>query len=254
MKRSLFLGIVLGLVSLGLTAGLFAESRPRLVMFVGVDVSGSFLNGRHYEGAIEFLGPYIHGHLNGIDGLEKPHALFVGSIGGSRKGDRKTLYPIQTFEHKSVLEIQEKLREIFPKEKQNRFTDFNAFFGQVASTIRSRKLILKPVSIVLVSDGKIDMPGVKSRHDYRAIQVKPLENLSRNITVRLLYTDAVTADHWQEKVPRRRVKLWTQDAVVMQTWKDVKIYDPKKKIGEQQRFFAWVKDNVDFGVRSRRVD
>jgi len=246
--------VLLGLLGFGLAASLFAESKPRLVMFVGVDISGSFLTSKHYDDSIEFLGPYLYAHLNGLGGLEEPAALFVGSIGGSKAGEPKTLYPIETFQNKSVMEIQDKLREIFPKDRQNKYTDFNAFFKQVESTIRARKLILKPVSVVMISDGKLDMPGAKSRKDYRAIQVRPLENLSRNITVRLLFTDAVTADRWQNMVPRRRVKMWTQDAVVMDTWKDPKIFATEESMKDQGRFFAWVKNNVDFGVRSHRVD
>jgi len=52
----------------------------------------------------------------------------------------------------------------------------------------------------------------------------------------------------------RRVKVWTQDAVVMVSWKDPKILLPETPMAEQTHFLAWVKDNVDFGVRARRVN
>jgi hypothetical protein len=40
----------------------------------------------------------------------------------------------------------------------------------------------------------------------------------------------------------------------MVSWKDPKILLPDKPVEEQTRFFEWIKDNVDFGVRARRVD
>ncbi|MGH8015591.1 MAG: hypothetical protein ACREBV_05325, partial [Candidatus Zixiibacteriota bacterium] len=83
--------------------------------------------------------------------------------------------------------------------------------------------------------------------------VRPLEKLSRSVTIRLLYTDAVVGKDWQTKVPRSRVKIWTQDAVVLATWKDPKIFAPGRPLEKQDKFFEWVKDNVDFGVRAHRV-
>ena len=60
--------------------------------------------------------------------------------------------------------------------------------------------------------------------------------------------------NWQTKVKRRRVKVWTQDGEVLLSWKDPKILVPDKSIEQQEYFFSWLADNVDFGVRSRRVD
>src|SRR5881397_4076557 len=78
-----------------LSAGLFpAAPRPsgpaaptvsRLVLFIGVDISGSFMNGKYFDDSIEFLARYIHAHLNGLGGMEVPNAMFVGSIGGVNK-------------------------------------------------------------------------------------------------------------------------------------------------------------------------
>jgi hypothetical protein len=105
----------------------------------------------------------------------------------------------------------------------------------------------------MLSDG---IPDVKKEggKDFGSIRVEPLERLARNVTVRLLYTSAVVGRDWQTMVKRRRVKVWTQDAEVLLSWKDPKIMLPEKQMEEQQFFFSWVKDNVDFGVRSRRVD
>jgi len=119
---------------------------PRLVMFVGVDISGSFMNGHYFDDSIQFLARYIYGHLNGIGNMEVPHSLFVGSIGGYKKDEPKTLYPIESFQNRSVEEIEARLREIFPKGRVNHFTDFNAFFTQVGDMIDQKKLLLKPIS------------------------------------------------------------------------------------------------------------
>jgi hypothetical protein len=231
-----------------------AAKAGRLVLFIGVDISGSFMNGRHFDDSIEFAARYIHAHLNGLGGMEIPHSMFVGTIGGVKRGEAKTFFPIQTFQDRNVEEVEAQLRILFPKEKENPFTDFNAFFAQIAETVDSKKLILKPISIVLLSDGKPDLGGLSRAAKFRSIRLKPLESLSRNITLRVLYTDAVTAKSWRDEVPRKRVKVWTQDAIVMAEWKSPKILLPDKPITEQRKFFSWVRDNVDFQPRLRRVD
>ena len=229
------------------------NTKPRLSMFIGVDISGSYKNTRYFEDSLDFLSYYIYSHLNGLGGLEVPNVLYVSSIGGARANEPKTFYPIQSFEKKSVEEIRQKLTEIFPKQVSNPFTDYNAFFEQVAQTVKNKNLVLRPISVVMVTDG---IPDVKKEGstDYHSIHVAPLEKLARNVTIRLLYTSAVTGRDWQTKVRRRRVKIWTQDAEVLSSWKDPDILLPEKQIGEQNYFFAWVKDNVDFGVRARRID
>ena len=40
----------------------------------------------------------------------------------------------------------------------------------------------------------------------------------------------------------------------MATWKDPKIFLPGESMEKQEKFLAWVKSNVDFGVRMKRVD
>lgn len=251
--KNLFLALVPAIILCGgCTAG-NGTPNPRLSMFVGVDISGSFMNGKYFDDSIDFLAHYLYSHLNGLGEMEVPKVLFVSSIGGARANEPKTFHPIQTFQNKSVEELKATLREIFPREKVNPFTDFNAFFEQVALTVKNKNLVLRPISIVMVSDG---IPDVKrnGKTDFRSIVVKPLEKLARSVTVRLLYTDAVVGKNWQTKVPRSRIKIWTQDAEVLAAWKDPKILQPHKALAEQERFFSWVKDNVDFGVRGRRVD
>jgi hypothetical protein len=231
---------------------------PRLVMFIGVDISGSFMNGRYFDDSIDFLARYIHAHLNGLGEMEVPHSLFVGSIGGATKDEAKTLYPIEAFQNRSIEQIEARLHEIFPKGRVNTYTDFNAFFTQVGDMIDQKKLLLKPISIVLLTDGDPDMGDAAASTDknekFRKLSVSPLEGLSRNITVRVLYTDAVTGKNWLDDMPRKRIKVWTQDAVVMAEWKDPKTYLPDTPFEQQTRFFSWVRNNVDFQPRLRRVD
>jgi len=230
-----------------------------------VDISGSFMNGRYFDDSIHFLARYLHAHLNGEGEMEVPHSLFVGSIGGATKDEAKTLYPIEAFQNRSIEQIEEQLHTIFPKGKVNTYTDFNAFFTQVGDMIDQKKLLLKPISIVLLTDGDPDMGETTANESasnasagkaekFRRLSVSPLEGLSRNITVRVLYTDAVTGKNWLDDMPRKRVKVWTQDAVVMTEWKDPKTYLPDTPFEKQERFFSWVRNNVDFQPRLRRVD
>src|SRR5271154_6496575 len=79
---------------------------PRLTMFMGVDVSGSFLKSKYFEKSLDFLANYLYAHLNGLGGLEVPKVLFLGSLGGRKKDEAKSFFPIQTFEGKSVEEIR----------------------------------------------------------------------------------------------------------------------------------------------------
>lgn len=229
------------------------EQEPRLSLFIGIDVSGSYVNSGHYDESISFLANYIYAHMNGMGELEIPNELFVSSIGGSEPGEPKSFYPIHVFENKSVEEIEDQLKEYFPKEAQNQFTDFNAFFEEIALTMRNKNLVLRPVSVVMLSDGVPDLQR-NGDTDFRSIELSPLERLSRNITIRLLYTDPVTGKAWQTEIPRRRVKIWTQSADVMTTWNDSTIFMPDTTLAKQDRWLKWTKDNVDFGVRARRVD
>jgi hypothetical protein len=230
------------------------KPQPRLVMFVGVDISGSFIKSPQFDDGLDFLAHYLYAHLNGFGGLDVPNALFVGSIGGAQKGQPKAFYPIETFQNKSVDEIEAKLKEFFPKDKVDRYTDYNAFLTQVADMVKDRKMVLKPLSVVMISDGELDVPGKHGRHDYRSIDLFPLEKLSRNVALRLLYTSPEVGKKWEDLIPRRRVKVWTQDAEVSATWKDPKIFIPNLPMEQQTKFLSWVKDNVDFGVRMKRVD
>ena len=223
------------------------------VLFVGVDISGSFKKSGHFDDSLRFMSHYLYTHLNGLGDTRIPGDLFVGSIGGAKPNEPKTFYPIQTFQYKDVKGIEKELRKIFSKTNTNRYTDYNAFFKQITTFMRNKKLVMKPTNIVLLTDGIPDAPKVDGKRDYRSLNLKPLENLSRKITVRVLYTSATTGMNWQTKVPRKRVRVWTQDANVMKSWNAKDIMVPGKKFEEQTRFFDWLRDNVDFPVRVRRI-
>ena len=228
--------------------------KGRDVFFVGVDISGSFMGSAYFKDSIRFLSHYIYAHLKGSGGLSVPGNLFVGSIGGAKANEPKTFYPIQTFQHRNIKEIERKLIQIFPRRQANQFTDYNAFFKQISVFVRNKKLVLKPITIVMLTDGIPDAPKKNGKHDYRSIKLKSLETLARDITLRVLYTSAVVGMNWQTKVPRQRVKIWTQDANVMRDWKDRHTLLPGKPFDQQTRFFSWMKDNVDFNVPRKRVN
>ena len=170
------------------------------------------------------------------------------------RGGKKVVVPRSLNQRVYLEQIEAQLYTIFPRSRVNKYTDFNSFFQQVADMVDQKKLILKPLSIVLMTDGVPDVGGNTRDERFRNLNLKPLEGLSRNITVRVLYTDAVTAKNWRDEVPRKRVKVWTQDAVVMAEWKNPKTLIPGKAPADQQKFFSWVKDNVDFQPRLRRVN
>lgn len=232
-----------------------AAKAPK-VYFIGIDVSGSFRNGPYFNDAMEFLSRYIAIHLKGHGDASKAKELFVASIGGRTPGEAKTFYPIQTFKYKNPKETAKFLKRTFNKGKPNPITDYNIFFKQVAERVRSKKLLLKPIEVILVTDGIPDLKNSKRKpraSDYAKLNLRELENLSRNVTVRVLYTSALTGMNWQEHIPRRRIKIWSQDAKVMVQWKDPKILLPGKPLATQERFFAWLRANVDPSVRKKTV-
>lgn len=228
--------------------------KGKLVMFVGMDISGSFKGRKYFDDSIKFAAHYLYAHLHGIGDLKVPHSLFVGPIGGAKVDEAKTFFPIQTFQYKKIDEIEKELRKIFPLKVTNKFTDFNAYFDQVATFMKNRKLIMKPTDIVLFSDGVPDAPTPNGKTNYKMLDLKPLENLTRKMTIRVLYTSAVTGAAWQNEVPRKRIRIWTQDDQVMAQWQAPDIFLKNTPFEKQDRLFKWIKDNVDFPIQEKRVD
>lgn len=205
------------------------EQVPRSTLFIGVDISGSFEQDGRYDDAMTFAAHYIHAHLNGHGGLERPRALFVGAIGGEQPGQPQAFHPIHDFQGKDVEEIEGDLREWF--QPDDLLTDFNAFFGRAATLVQRQNLALAPITLVLLTDGLPDVgprdPDAAPVERYRAIDLDPLEYLARNVTVRVLYPDPTVAVLWEQGVPRSRVRMWTVDAVVMEGWRaQLAFHDP----------------------------
>lgn len=226
--------------------------QARSTLVIGIDVSGSFRSTGNYDDAIEFASHYLYGHLNGLGELKVPSAVFVGSIGGVRVGEPKSFQPIHAFQDKSVPEIATQLREYFPPEDS--FTDFNAFFGRVATLVKRQGLVLAPLSIVVLSDGIPDATSRTAGPDtsaYARIDLAPLEYLSRNVTVRLLYASPTASVAWERDIERRRVRMWTVDDQVMVGWREQAAAAPNEDA--QDELWSWIQDNVDFRVRSRRL-
>ena len=82
-------------------------------------------------------------------------------------------------------------------------TDFNSFFVQVARIAKERNLVLSPITIVIVSDGVPDIPvrGAPpgSMALYQRIDLTPLEYLSKNTTLRLMYASPKVGDNWRKR-------------------------------------------------------
>jgi hypothetical protein len=220
----------------------------RSTLVIGLDVSGSFRRGGRYDSSIDFAANYLYGHLHGLGGLKKPTNVFVGSIGGEKPGETKSFQPIHTFQGMSVAEIASFLRREYPS--RDGLTDFNPFFTRVAALVKRQGLVLSPLNVVLFTDGLPDLHTDRrdSLAKYTKINVRDLEYLSKNVTVRVLYPAPTVAVHWEKKVPRRRVRMWTVDDEVMATWR--RHYRPGTPPEGQDALWKWIAENVDFRVRS----
>jgi len=225
------------------------HGKSRQALFVGLDVSGSFLRSGYYDNALAFLAHYLYGHLNELGGLTKPREMFVAAIGGQADSDPKAFHPIHDFAGKDVSQIEASLREWFPP--NDKITDFNAFFKQVARIARERNLLLAPVTIMVVSDGVPDVPEQRLQAGspalYKYIDLSPLDYLSKNVTVRLTYASPRVGEYWRTHVSRERVRLWAVDAEVMKGWRHQ--MQAGADLPQQEKLWKWVRDNVDYRVR-----
>jgi len=227
-------------------------AKPRQTLFIGLDTSGSFRTAG-YKDAVEFLAYYIYGHLNELGGLARIRELFVAAIGGKAADDPKAFHPIHDFAGKEIVQIEADLRAWFPP--NDTLTDFNAFFRQVARIAKERNLLLTPITVLVVSDGipDVPIPNVKAGSPamYQQIDLSPLEFLSKNLTVRLIYASPKVDENWRKLIPRQRVRLWAVEAEVMKGWR--KQMEPGREPADQARFWKWVRENVDYRVRTRGI-
>lgn len=230
-------------------AALGDERKARQTLFVGVDTSGSFRR-IGYDDALTFLAYYIYGHLNEAGGLPKTRDLFVAAIGGRSDQEPKAFHPVHDFEGRSVERIESDLRAWFPS--TDTLTDFNSFFQQVARIAKERNLVLAPITVMIVSDGVPDVPDQRiksgSTESYRRIDLSVLDYLSKNVTVRLTYASPTVGDHWRKLVKRQRVRFWAVEREVMLGWHAQ--MKPETAPVRQDKLWKWVKENVDYRVRS----
>ena len=244
---------ILSVTSTGCTQEPAQPHRPHNTLFIGVDASGSFKTSGYYDNALSFLAHYIYGHLHALGGLDKPHAMFIASVGGKDLREPKSFHPIHDFENKDIPQIEVELRKWFPP--SDRVTDFNPFFTEVARIAKERNLVLAPINVMIITDGVPDATikgaAAGSQALYEHIDLKPLEYLSRNVTLRLAYISPKVGDHWRKHVPRERVRLWTVDGEVMKTWREK--FEPNRDLAEQTRFWKWLQDTVDYRVRSSKM-
>jgi len=220
---------------------------PRSTLFVGIDTSGSFKSA--YDDALTFVAHYLYGHLHELGGLSKPRDLFVTAIGGKDNREPKSFHPIHEFNNKDVAQIEADLRKWFPA--TDTLTDFNVFFDQVARVVKDRNLVLAPITVVVVSDGIPDVLDAKiksgSPASYQQIDLSPLDYLSKNVTVRLVYASPKVGDNWRKLVKRDRVRFWAVEYDVMKGWRAQ--MRPDADLAGQDRLWKWVRDNVDYRVR-----
>ena len=225
---------------------------PRSTLVVGIDISGSFRDTPFYKEALDFAGLYIYAHVHGLGGLRPATDVFIGSLGGERVGEPKSFHPIQDFTGKSPEQISADLRAWYPE--TDPITDFNAFFQRVAVHVRRQNLVLAPLNVVMFSDGMPDIPGASrmtADQLYGKVDLGPLEFLSRSVTVRLLYATPSIAQHWERRVKRTRVRIWTQDSQVMQGWR--RFMAPGVAPERQDSLWSWMDKIVDFRVRRQKI-
>lgn len=249
MKRA-----VVGLLALGLVACKPPANAPapKNTLVVGLDISGSFRKSGYFDEAMRYAALYIYGHVNGLGGLKVTTDVFVGSLGGEHVGQPKSFHPIQDLSGKTPAEIEASLRAWFPEDDP--VTDFNAFFERTAVHIKRQNLVLAPLNIVMFSDGVPDFPGagrMSAPQLYAKIDVSPIEYLSRNVTVRLLYAQPTVAQNWEKLVPRNRVKIWTQDQNVMTGWHRHEVAGVPME--RQDSLWSWTQQIVDFRVRRGKI-
>jgi len=246
MKRAAVLA--LGLLGL-LACKPPANARvPKNTLVVGLDISGSFRKSGYFDEAMRYAALYIYAHVNGIGGLKQTTDVFVGSLGGEHVGQPKSFHPIQDLTEKTPAQIEADLRAWFPEDDP--ITDFNAFFQRTAVHIKRQNLVLAPLNIVLFSDGVPDFPGagrMSAPQLYAKIDASPIEYLSRNVTIRLLYAQPTVAQNWEKLVPHHRVKIWTQDQNVMQGWHRREVAGVAME--RQDSLWSWTQQIVDFRVR-----
>lgn len=248
--------LVLGAAGLVLSSCPLDQSkhlRSQTTFFIGVDVSGSFRSRPVFADALDFLSRYIYAHLQGLGGSAQAKAMFVGAIGGNYRDDPQVFHSIGDFEDRKVGEIRDNLEKWF--EGETTLTDFNMFFRSIADIAKERRLILSPISIIIVSDGIVEgirpKRGRKAQEAYGNIDLSPLEFLARNVTLRLLYVEPQAGKNWKDYVPRRRVRVMTVPKEVMEGWRER--FNELEDMERQDKLLKWIVEEVDIRVPIKKV-
>ncbi len=228
----------------------FQSERRNEIMFIGIDVSGSFTKTDLFKDGVSFLSHYIHGHLSNKGNLSNLKDLYVGGIGGNQKEEPQSFFPIHDFAGKTPEEIEKKLKLEFANQKDN-LTDFNTFFERTKTIVKQKNLTLLPLSMVLLTDGVPEIEGDKSKkavkQAYSKIDMSPLENLTKEVTLRMLYIGPKVGFNWRNYVPTNKIRVWTVEPKVMYGWKE------QLKRNGQEGLWKWIGDNIDLKVRSRGI-
>ncbi|HLE11119.1 MAG: hypothetical protein A2504_01515 [Bdellovibrionales bacterium RIFOXYD12_FULL_39_22] len=228
------------------------KTTAKNTIFIGIDVSGSFTTTDSFKNGVKFLSYYLYGHLRGEEGLSRPTDLYVGGIGGDQKEEPQSFFPIHDFDGLSPLEIEEKLTKEFSGQTDN-LTDFNTFFLRIKSIVKQKNLVLAPISIIMLTDGVPEIPKGQGKdvkvvkQAYSKIDISPLEYLTRNISIRILYASPKVGNNWQSYVPTSRIKVWTVEPAVMFGWED------QLRRNGMSGLWSWVKDNIDLRIKSRGI-
>ena len=108
-----------------------------------------------------------------------------------------------------------------------------------------------PLSVVMLTDGVPEIAGKRSKlaikQAYSKIDISPLENLTREVTIRILYMVPKVGYNWRHYVPTKKIRVWTVEPKVMYGWKTQLRRKGKKGL------WKWMFDNVDLKVRSRGI-
>ena len=234
----------------GCADGPSSPRAPASTLFIGIDTGSAFRHSGHYDQAVSFLSHYIYGHIHELGGLDKPQALFVTGMGGKESHEPKNIHSLREFEGKSVSQIESALKQWFPA--VDPAPDFNPFFQGIAQVTREQGLSRAPMTVLAITDGVPETSGTGTtadRHNlYAHIDLQPLEQASRNVTLRLAYVSPTVGAYWRAQVPRNHIRLWTVDTEVMKRWKTY----PHAGVAPQAQsaFWRWLHDDVDVRIRS----
>lgn len=252
---SLFLGAVMSLAG-GCQWETPQNREGKTACFIGIDAGGAFRSRPEYQDSLRFLAHYIHARVNGLGGLKKPEALYVGALGGQTRDGSRLFRTRADFEGKPPDQVEADLSVWL--EGANPGAGCGLFFESVVQLARRENLISDSISILLVGTGVPQHATVEtaSPEDGKKLSetgmasLARLDGLARNVTVRLLYASPRASEQWVRHTAGRRLKLRVVPGDVMSAWN--RRIAPGKTAREQAGFFQWIQQNVDCRVSARK--